>query len=93
MFFIKRKKKNVEKKYYVIAICKTADINTKYGEYPCKFDTCADARNTILSYGKWGEEILRQEENYTHKPAGAWKIKNKWLVIEEKLKKGVDIFP
>ena len=86
MFFIKRKKEKV-KKYYVIAVCRTADINTKYGEYPCKFDTCYDARNTILSYARWGEEILRQEENYSNKPAGAWKIKNKWLVIQEKIEK------
>lgn len=85
--FFKRKKKEENKKYYVIAVCKTADIHTKYGEYPCKFDTHAGARNTILSYAKWGEEVLRQEENYKNKPAGAWKIKNRWLVIEEKIEK------
>ncbi len=83
MFFNKRKE--IKIKQYVIAICKTSDLKTKYGEYPCKFENKNLARQLILSYNYgWGNEILHQDENYEHKPANAWKIKNKWLIIEEK---------
>lgn len=80
--FFKKKKQP----YYVISICKTANLNTKYGEYPCKFENKNEARQLILSYHLgWGEEILRQEENYKNKPADAWRVKNRWLIIEEKM--------